>query len=378
MASLHRDPQGRSPYFYAAFGLPNGSRVFRSTKQTNYKQALRIALEWEKAAELAGRGELTEAASRKVLDLIREASGERAIPTKTVRAFFENWLAGKKLSKKASTGDRYKKPIREFLAGLGAKADKSLSSLTREDIERYRDALIKAGVSASTVGFDIAVVNGALLSAYKQGLLLSNPAAAVERPRPTPQKRDVFTREEVRSLIAAAKPEWKTTIMLGYFCGMRLMDAATITWDQINFSESAIRYGQGKTGDEVEIPMHPQLEAHLLSIAGDHTGALSPTLAANQTGGGNGLSQQFADLINRVGINRRQVQVSKSRKFSGLSFHSLRHGFASALANKRVTSDIRMLLTGHKDANIHQGYTHMQLKGLREAIAQLPSLGPGI
>src|SRR5260370_42579441 len=73
MASLHRDPKGRSPYFYAAFGLPNGKRAFRSTKQTNHKQALRVALEWEKAAELAGRGELPEAASRRVLDLIRES-----------------------------------------------------------------------------------------------------------------------------------------------------------------------------------------------------------------------------------------------------------------------------------------------------------------
>ncbi|MEY2607992.1 MAG: hypothetical protein QOH31_5846, partial [Verrucomicrobiota bacterium] len=48
MASLHRDPKGRSPFFYAAFALPNGKRAFRSTKQTVYKKALRVALEWEK------------------------------------------------------------------------------------------------------------------------------------------------------------------------------------------------------------------------------------------------------------------------------------------------------------------------------------------
>ena len=55
--------------------LPSGcrknKRAFRSTKQTNHKQALRVALEWENASELQRRGELTDAASRRVLDLIR-------------------------------------------------------------------------------------------------------------------------------------------------------------------------------------------------------------------------------------------------------------------------------------------------------------------
>src|SRR5258705_5343263 len=148
MASLHRDPHGRSPYFYAAFALPSGKRALRSTKQSTYKQAMRVALEWEKASELAGRGELTETASRKVLDLIRESVGDSALQTRTVREFLMNWLDGKKLSKKESTGERYEKPITEFLISLGTKADKSLGNLVPQDIERFRDARTRAGVSS--------------------------------------------------------------------------------------------------------------------------------------------------------------------------------------------------------------------------------------
>jgi len=89
--------------------LPNGKRAFRSTKQTVYKKALRVALEWEKASELAGKGELTESASRKVLDLIREAAGDSALRTMTVREFFQKLARGQKLSQKESTGERYEK-----------------------------------------------------------------------------------------------------------------------------------------------------------------------------------------------------------------------------------------------------------------------------
>jgi integrase len=375
MASLHRDPKGRSPYFYAAFGLPNGKRAFRSTKQTNHKQALRVALEWEKAAELAGRGELTEAASRRVLDLIRESVDDTPLEKpQTAREYIEHWLAGKTLSQKESTADRYRKPVTAFLESLGAKADKSLTSLTPKDIENFRNVRIKAGVSSSTVNFDLNVINGALLSAHKQGLLLSNPAAAVERPKAKSQKRDVFSSAEIRSLLAEADQDWRTAVLLGYYCGMRITDAANLTWADVNLAEGLISYQQGKTGELVELPIHPDLMAHLLSIAGDTAGPLCPTLAGQSTGGGVGLSTQFSNLMAKAGIDRNQVQSSKSRKFSKRSAHSLRHSFTSELANARISADVRMKLTGHRNADIHQKYTHTQLNGLREAIAALPRL----
>src|SRR5258708_13311509 len=97
MASLHKDPRGRSPYWYAACSS-NGQRLFRSTKLKNRTQAERVAIEWEKAAELAERGELTEAASRKVLDAIRATVGARSLRPMTTAQFFTTWLNGKNLT----------------------------------------------------------------------------------------------------------------------------------------------------------------------------------------------------------------------------------------------------------------------------------------
>lgn len=95
MASLHKDPRGRSPYFYAAFSLSKGKRVYRSTKQTDRKKAWKVALKWEEAKELADRGELTEAASRKVLDEIRAIVGDSKLPTITVRGVFRELVGWK-------------------------------------------------------------------------------------------------------------------------------------------------------------------------------------------------------------------------------------------------------------------------------------------
>ena len=63
MASLHR--RAGSPYWYAAFYLPDGRRTFRSTGTTNKRQAWNICLKFEEAARLAKQDRLTEASEQR-------------------------------------------------------------------------------------------------------------------------------------------------------------------------------------------------------------------------------------------------------------------------------------------------------------------------
>jgi integrase len=68
------------------------------------------------------------------------------------------------------------------------------------------------------------------------------------------------------------------------------------------------------------------------------------------------------------------VQGTGVRKISKRTFHALRHSFTSALANAGVSPELRMKLTGHKSAEIHRGYTHLELETLRAALQKLPNL----
>src|SRR5258708_1118125 len=239
MPSLHKDPRGRSPFWYAAFSS-NGQRLFRSTKLKNRTQAERVAIEWEKAAELAERGELTEAASRKVLDAIRATVGDRSLRTMTTAEFFTNWLAGKKLSLKHSTGQRYEKPVAEFLKSLGARADKSLSHLTPSDIQNFRDMRIQVGVSPSTVALEMQIIKSTLKVATDQDLLLKNPANGVALPRADHLERTTLTVAHIRALLAEAAQHWQTSILIGFYTGARLTDAVSMTWVQVSWILSPV------------------------------------------------------------------------------------------------------------------------------------------
>jgi integrase len=349
----------------------------RSTKQTDRKLAERIGSRWEQAAELARRGELTENRAREVVNDILKSVGERPIRHVSIRKFFEDWIAGKQI--KQSTDKLYKKAVQRFLASLGERVEKPLEVLKPEDVKWFQVSRARDGVSAATVKIDVKTVRAVLASARRQGLIVHNPAEAIDLPRSKSQEREVFTHEQVRTLLEAASPDWKTAILLGYYVGARLGDIVSLSWANVDLAEGVLFYNQGKTGKRVEVPIHSDLEDHLLAIAGDNPrGLLCQSLGLVRTTGGSGLSMQFAALMARIGMDQHKVETSEKRKFSRLSFHSLRHSFASALANAGVSPEIRQKLTGHRSIEVHQRYTHLELEPLQRAIGALPSFSrPG-
>src|SRR5262249_45152365 len=150
---------------------------------------------------------------------------------------------------------------------------------------------------------------------------------AVELPVNRPTARHVFTPEDIRALLRVAADEWRTVILLGYYLGGRLSDMVSLSWDSVELATSTIYYEQGRTRTKVEVPIHPDLEARLLAIAGDNTdGLLCPTLARTRVDGRRGLSRQFAHLMSAAGLDQDQIRSARNA-FSRKSFHSLRHSF---------------------------------------------------
>lgn len=87
--------------------------------------------------------------------------------------------------------------------------------------------------------------------------------------------------------------------------------------------------------------------------------------------GKSGLSSQFKRIMERAQIGGRILRAAtgQGRKQSSLSFHSLRRGFVSALANAGVASDLRQKLAGHTDSKSHARYSHHEIDAMRSAIA---------
>jgi integrase len=373
MASIHKDP--KSPYWQVYYTLPSGRRAHRSSRQRDRRKALDIARTLERASEKARDGELTETVVRKLLDDVLESVGASPLRSETVRSFFAAWLATKQGSIKPAVYRLYAGVTTRFLEFLGPRADQTLAGVTPRDIAAWRTKrLAQEGVSSGTYLLDAKILRSVFAQARREGLLLHSPAEAVELPINRPLAREVFTLEEIRALLSVASPEWQTLIYLGYYLGARLSDAKLLRWNCVDLAAGQIRYVQAKTGRAVIVPIHPDLYAHLLAIAGhDNPDAyLCPTLARRRNDG-HGLSAQFGRLMKVAGIDSLSVQTAR-RSFSRKSFHSLRHSFSSHLANAGVSADLCMKLVGHAAMQTHVRYTHLEWAPLQEAIALLPGL----
>ena len=417
MASIHKDPRGKSPFWYCAYYLPDGGRAFKSTKQRDRAKAMTFCLALERASKKAHTGSLTEvqvkeairdvvehtsvdvatqrsvkegklleSQANKLLGQILELGTGEALTIRTLNEFCSGWLESKGTTKASGTTLRYQGVIQNFLKFVGErKAKANIATITPRDIQNFRDEEIRQGKTQTTANIGLKVLRNVFNTARRQGLNTTNPAEAVETFAAEKEARDVFTNEQIRALLQMANGEWKTMILLGYYTGARLSDCAHMAWNNVDLQGMVLRYSPQKTSrgnvrkQQLEVPIMPELEAQLLSLptTDDPVGKLSPSLAKKTTGGNHGLSSSFQRIIDKAGIlvEVGEKKSGRGRQFKRLGFHSLRHGFVSELANADVAAEIRQKISGHNSEEIHARYTHLEIETKRRAMTKMRSIG---
>jgi integrase len=372
MASVIKREKSR--FWIACYTTREGRQLKRSTKTTDKRQALQIALELERVERQANAGAITTIQLRKVLSDASERINGETLMAPAVEDYLNDWLKGVKARNRAATIERYGKTVRLFLEGLGEKARKPVTVLTPHDIEMFLNRRLEGGFAPQTAIIDLKTLNTAFRRAENYGVILKNPVAAVKPPKCVRSAREVFTHEEVQKLLNAAPSlDWQTLILLGYFTGARLGDCVHMAWDNVKPDKGMIEYEQRKTAKAVNVPMHYHVIEHLkfLSTFGTN-GFLCPKLASKGPGGKHGLSESFKRIVTKAGLDLMTVKGKGVRKFSKRTFHSLRHSFNSALANAGVAQEVRMKLTGHSSKDMNENYTHLQAATLKAAMKALP------
>jgi integrase len=382
MASVFR--KHGSPFWFAAYRDALGNRAQKTTKQRERRVALRMAIELERLAAKGRAGTLTEAQARKVVsEIVEDATGE-PLQFHTVRAWFEEWLAGKKGAVDPKSLTKYEQVTSDFLDHLGARAEQSLAVIGPKDVRSFRDFSASSGRSASTVNQTIRkVLSAPFGSAVRLGYISTNPCAAVESLSDDALgHRQPFEAVHVRQLLGVADSGWKGAILFGYHTALRFRDITELTWGSIDLENATVtitpRKSKGR-GLRLVIPLHPDVITWLREQPrGIAKASVFPDAAARPTGGRNGLSNQFKALMARAGVKGQVLRKKRGagRETSSLSFHSLRHSCISAMANAGVDKELRMKLSGHADGRSHDLYTHHGLESLRCAVAKVPSIAP--
>ena len=381
MGYLVKDARQRSPYWYAVYKCADGIERRKSTKCTG-KVAARETLRGLEAAELLGAsGSAVEEQFRALIrETVARVTGRR-MADPTIREHLAAWLKAEEGTVAPATLLRYRQVARDFEAFLGPRAAARLDAVGKELFLAYRADLQKAGHSTQNVNQTFKILRRPFKAAADERLIQHQPLGAIKRLRGTAAVKGCFTPAQVAQLLAAAPDdEWRALIALGFFTGGRLIDLSRLSWGAWDRDENGISFKQKKTGGAVMIPVHPELARYLAQLpAGVGKAFMLPRLSGKSGTGKSGLSMAFKRIMEHAGIEpgiARERAGAAGRSVSKLSFHSLRHSFASQLANAGVAAEIRQRLTGHSDAATHQKYTHLELDSFRRAIAALPALPP--
>ena len=385
MASLWKHPN--SPFWTACFTDETGKQVKRSTKLSDRKKAMKAAEAFEDAAKMARSAELTRAAAVKMLNELMERTHGDGLDTRSTRQHIADYQASLKArGTKEGTLKRYSPIFDGFLAHLGdARSNARLASVSAQELESFRNAELKAGKTSGTADFALKVLNGVFEDARRKAIILHNPVQAVKPLRDgTSEERHPFTDDQVSALLAVADLEWQGMILMAYHTGIRLTDAANLTL--ANVDRKLLRFRDAKTAHrkhraserETVVVMPHDLRNYIksLPVPMKKDAPLFPSLYGKKSGSAGGLSNTFSRLLDKAGIDREQgdEKKGKGRRFSPLSFHSLRHTMISRLANSDAPEAVTKAMSGHSTDEAHRRYVHLDTAAQEKVMAKAPRL----
>src|SRR4030095_5690513 len=173
-------------------------------------------------------------------------------------------------------------------------------------------------------------------------------------------------------------------MFVGGHTGMRLHDAANLTWQNVDLAIRTLTFRDEKTSSrksrgkrDTLVFLHDDLISYLeaLPTNDDPQAPLFPSLFGKPSGSHGGLSNSFNRFMANAGIRAPlgKEKSGKGRRFRALGFHSLRHTFISKLANAEISPDVRKEITGHSSDEIHRRYVHLELGKQRRAIMNIPT-----
>jgi integrase/recombinase XerD len=247
------------------------------------------------------------------------------------------------------TQETYTLMLRLFGRYLGEKRiDKSLDAVVPADVEAYQRYLVterKAGFSTFNQS------TCALRFFYKE--CLAKTDWAIER-MPYQRKRrvlpEILSPEEVAAIFdACSNLKHKTILMTSYSGGLRLGETLGLVPSDIDSQRMMIRIEQGKGRKD----RYVMLSSVLLTTLREYWKAFRPVrwLFEGKTKG-EPLSASTAEKVFKVGA--RTAGIAKN-----VSFHSLRHAFATHLLEGGINIRIIQALLGHQSLVTTQVYTHV-------------------
>ena len=277
---------------------------------------------------------------------------------------------------------QYEYQVGKLVRGLAEHypSARTIREVTRDMAEDFAMRLTQAKASPTTFNRYIMLFRLIWRILKERARLAEDPWDRIARKRLATISRRELTIEELRSVCRAAKGEMSVLFALGLFTGLRVGDAGSLKWNEVDLTRGVIVRVPNKTARRdpkpVTVPLVPELHAILTGLKKTRTGEyVLPDTARLLATNYRILMQNIHDLFVGCGIQTRGE--SKNNRMIApvlVGFNSLRHSFVSICRMAGVPLAVVESIVGHSNPAMTRHYTHVGIEAATRAVATLPSV----
>lgn len=329
----------KSAYWWMSF--TNGGKLERvSTNVTDKKTAQRI---YDKV-----RGQLAEGMwfeklpgeSKTLSDLLAKYIKEYAKANKCHSSYIRDGYTSKRL--------------------LGYFGDIVLTKITPKSVSQYKQKRREDGMAAATINRELSLLGHAINISIKEWeWLRDNPVSRVSKEKVNNKVGRWLSFEEEEALLKES-PQWlREIISFAILTGLRRGEILSLRWDRVDLFKKVIYIFEQKNKGHDTLPLESALDIlkERAKVRSIKTNLVFYSAVGTKISGNN-VRRAFMMACERAGIK-------------GVTFHTLRHTFATRLVEAGVDIFIVQKLGRWKDMKMVMRYAHHQPKKLREGIAKM-------
>lgn len=240
-----------------------------------------------------------------------------------------------------------------------AFGDILLTELKTQDIQRFHDQK-RIQLCAGSSNRVLSLLKRALNLSILWGKLEKNPVRGVKMHQENNLRHRFLAGEELRRFMAALDREPnRTAAMLFKFLlatGVRRNEGLTARWQDVELEEGRWRLPMTKNGHSRFVVLNStamQVLRHQRSVT---VGEFVFPAAGGKPGHLSDPSKAFKRVCKSANLND-----------SGLVIHSLRHSYASQLAQANFSLQVVQSLLGHRQISTTARYAHLSAQQLQDA-----------
>ncbi len=239
-----------------------------------------------------------------------------------------------------------------------------LNALTPAALEQARTRLCEEGRSQATVNRYMAFLRRVLNKAMRDGHIASNPISRIKMFREAAGRTRFLSPEEEAKLLEALGLMYGAWARLAILTGMRQLEQFSLKWADVEVERGIITLPATKAGEVQYVRLNEEAKTLLRGLDSWQRSvwAFPSENPRSHVDPRNFYRRVYLPAVRRAGLQ-------------GVSWHTLRHTFASRAAMNGATESTIAALLRHSGTALVKRYAHLSPSHLQEAVEKVARFG---